>query len=339
LTDYKGWKVPNEIIIVAKTCRQWNKELRQYEGSDTYQGYVVDPSSADMLASAHNWAAWTEYRGEYDKTTRRYEEQIEHVGVEHRFANEGFTLELLDSADGSRQGGKLSFWNCKISKDDKEFIVGIASDYLLEILKYNDFKRGVCQATLSFARCKGGVGMLNKEMPSYQQYLKDEELRATLSKGKTKKRIPGHLYSTLTGGNVFLSTFYCWYEPVYKKDPHRYYNDTLLGFKRLDKPAEVYWQPWYDSTLKTKSAYLKRGYGFGLDDKVPARTDSGPAVELDISDEEVINVQLRDRLSDDNMYGLTYCTYLIGLATTKDSYELPDWVRQWVTSRGYTIWD
>jgi hypothetical protein len=48
---------------------------------------------------------------------------------------------------------------------------------------------------------------MNKEMPSYQQFLKDEELRATMSKGKTKKRILGHLYSTLTGGNVFLGTF------------------------------------------------------------------------------------------------------------------------------------
>ena len=88
--------------------------------------------------------------------------------------------------------------------DGKSFIVGINSDYLLEILRYNDFVKGVCQSTMSFARCKGGVGMLNEAMPSYQQFLQDEEQRVAMSKGKTKKRIPGHLYKTLTDGHVFF---------------------------------------------------------------------------------------------------------------------------------------
>ena len=341
-SEYKGWKVPEEVIIVAKECRVWDTKSGIYLTDGKYQGYVVDANNKDMLESARGWAKWTEYGPRYknDAGIWVYEYQIEHAGVEHSFKNEGFTLELLESADGSSQGGKLSFWNCKISKDDKEFIIGIASDYLLEILRYNDFKRGVCQSTLSFARCKGGVGMMNKEMPSYQQFLKDEELRATMSKGKTKKRILGHLYSTLTGGNVFLGTFYRWYEPVYEKDRYRYYGDKLVGFKKLDKPKVVYWQPWYDERLKTKSDYLNRGYGFGFDDKLPARSDSGMVVELDISDEEALDIQLKKCLKEDeNVHGPSYYTHIIGTSTNKDLYIMPDWVRQWVTSRGYKVWD
>ena len=190
-TEYKGWKVPEKIIIVSKVHKIWDSSLGRYSTDESYQGYVVDPGNKSQLETALNWAEWSERYGEYNKETHRYENEIEHVGGIHEFVNEGFTLTLLESADGSSQGGKLSFWNCKISKDGKDFIIGIASDYLLEILLHNDFKKGVCQSTLSFARCKGGVGMMNKSMPSYQQFLKDEELRASMKKCKTKKREPG----------------------------------------------------------------------------------------------------------------------------------------------------
>lgn len=336
-TDYKGWKVPKEIIIVAKECRVWDRSVGRYITEDTYQGYVVDPDNKEMLQNAHGWAKWTEYVQPYDPETRTYKEVIEHEGVEHRFTNEGFTLELLDSADGSSQGGKLSFWNCKISKDDKEFIIGIASDYLLEILRYNDFKQGICQSTLSFARCKGGVGMMNKEMPSYQQFLKDEELRATMSKGKTKKREPGHLYSTLTGGDVYFSTFYRWYEPVYKD--HRYlYGRDLIGYKKLDKPIVQYWQPLYDERFTKKSEYLNKH--FYLSDSTPARTDSGIVAEIDISDEEALETELTKLFAaDNNRYSPSAFWQFVGLSTNNDSYVMPEYVKQWITSRGCNVWD
>lgn len=337
-TDYKGWRVPEEIIIVAKECRIWDSTTRCYITDDTYQGYVVDANNKDMLASAHSWAKWTEYIQPYDPETRTYKEVIEHVGVEHRFKNEGFTLELLESADGSSQGGKLSFWNCKISKDGKEFIIGIASDYLLEILRYNDFNHGVCHATLSFARCKGGVGMMNKEMPSYQQFLKDEELRAVMSKGKTKKRVPGHLYSTLTGGDVYFSTFYRWYEPVYKEHGYLYGKD-LIGFKKLDKPVIQYWQPWYDERFTKKSEYFDRSFYFSA--SIPARIDSGIVAEIDITDEEILDKHLNKVFTavTTGGYSLSAFDYSIGLSTSKDNYEMPEQLHKLITERGYQVWD
>lgn len=337
-TEYKGWKVPEKIIIVSKVHKIWDYKLGRYSTDEDYQGYVVDPGNKTQLESALNWAKWTEYRGEYNKETRRYDVQIEHEGEVHEFENDGFTLTLLESADGSSQGGKLSFWNCKVSKDGKEFIVGIASDYLLEILLHNDFVKGVCQSTLSFARCKGGVGMMNKSMPSYQQFLKDEELRNSMKKGKTKKREPGHLYSTLTGGDVYFSTFYKWYEPVYEQRGYLYGRE-LIGFKRLEKPEEAYWEPWYDDRHTKKSEYFERS--FYLSRSLPARTDSGAVVEIDITDEEVIAKYTEKVITSIVERGTTFSTFdnFIGLSTDKHSYELPELLRELIIKRGLKIWE
>lgn len=338
-SNYEGWRVPDKIIIVAKDSRRWDSDKCRYVCDDIPQGYIVYADNKKMLETALDWAKWTEYRGEYNKEAHRYDEQIEHEGKIHEFINDGFTLTLLDSAHGSSQGGKLSFWNCKVSKDDKEFIVGIASDYLLEILLYNDFIKGTCQSTLSFARCKGGVGMMNREMPSYQQFLQDEELRTSMKKGKTKKREPGHLYSTLTGGDVYFSTFYRWYEPVLENRGY-YYDKRLVGFKKLDVPITVYWQPWYDKDRTKKSEYFDRS--FYLSDSIPARTDSGIVAEIDITDEEILDKHINkviNAISPNGGYSMSAFVDSIGLSTSRDSYEMPDRLRKLIIEKGYKVFD
>lgn len=333
-SNYVGWRVPEKVIIVAKDYRHW--ENGKYTIDGTYQGYVVDAGNKEMLESARNWAKWTEYVQPYDRETRTYAAVIDHEGIEHEFDNEGFTLTLLDSANGSSQGGKLSFWNCKISKGDKEFIIGIASDYLLEILLHNTFINGTCQSTLSFARCKGGVGMMNKEMPSYQQFMQDEQHRAAMKKGKTKKREPGHLYSTLTGGDVYFSTFYKWYEPVYSEDYSRYrFDKKLLGFKKLDTPVAVYWEPFYNEKYTKKSEYFERSFYFSSN--TPARVDSGCAAEIDITDEEVLKKQFEKVFKADTP---TYhFDYYVGIGLDKNGYTMPEWQCKFLVEKGYKIWD
>ena len=332
--QYEGWRVPEEIIIVAKDCSRW---VDGHRTTGELQGYIVDPNNKTMLENALGWARWTERIGSYDTKTRSYEQEIEHEGVQYKFKNEGFRLELLECANGSSQGGKLSFWNCKVSKDNREFIVGIASEYLLEIMLHNDFKNGVCQSTLSFARCKGGVGMMNKSMPSYQQFLRDEERRATVSKGKTKKRIPGHLYSTLTGGDVHFTTFYKWYTPVYCDTPYAWPPRKLLGFKKLNTPEVVYWEPLYDESLTKKSEYLKK-YNVYFSKTLPARTDSGVVAEIDISDEEVLDTYIKKNLVECiDQYTFECFEHVIGLSLSPDTYELPDWIGQLIIDKGYKL--
>jgi hypothetical protein len=334
-TNYKGWRVPKDVIIVAKDCGRWVDGKRTL---GELQGYIVDPDNKTMLQNALGWARWTEYVGELNTTTLKYEQQIEHEGVQYLFKNEGFRLELLECANGSTQGGKLSFWNCKVSKDGREFIVGIASDYLLDILLHNDFKNGVCQSTLSFARCKGGVGMMNESMPSYQQFLKDEEHRTTMKKGKTKKRVPGHLYSTLTGGDVYFTTFYRWYIPVYEDTPYWRTPRKLTGFRKLEAPIVMNWSPWYNEDFTKKSDYFRRGIYFS--DSTPARTDSGLVAEIDISDEDVLDKHLDTCFVQKiNNYGVETFRQSVGLSLDKESYEMPEWLREVITGRGYKLID
>lgn len=333
--EYKGWHIPDKVIIVAKEMHEWKDGQSVFTGK--YQGYVVDANNKDMLASAHGWAKWTEYVRPYDPKTRTYAAVIEHEGIEFPFENEGFNLELLESADGSSQGGKLSFWNCKISKDGNEFVIGINSDYLLEILLYNDFSKGVCRETLSFARCKGGVGMTTKNMPIYQQFLVDEQKRAAVKKGKTKKREQGHLYSTLICGDVYFGKYYRWYEPVYK-DGYYYYQRDLIGFRKLKEPVEQYWQPTFDEKLKTKSEYFSRGLYW--DSTTPARTDSGAVADIDMSDEEVLEKHLAKLFNENTQNNWIGSYWLsIGVGLSNESYEMPEWLRKFLVERGLKVWD
>ena len=233
---YVGWQLFDKVTIVAKGYNHWvNNEYV----TDGLQGYIVDPSNKKMLESARNWGRWVEY-GRY-VPGEGYPDKVEHEPEEFTFDNNGFTLELVDCAEQSSQGGKLSFWNCNITKDGHTFLVGIAANLLLDVLKHNTFIDGKCQTPLMFARCKGGVGMLSENMESYQQALNDMQLKKKVSSGKTSKHKIGHIYSTLTASDAYLADLYCWYEPIIEK--HYYHSwsssptyDKTVGFRKLDKP-------------------------------------------------------------------------------------------------------
>ena len=59
-TDYKGIKINNEVIIVAKDGWHWNGN--KYERCGNPQGYVVDVGNKNMLETARNWAHYTTYK-------------------------------------------------------------------------------------------------------------------------------------------------------------------------------------------------------------------------------------------------------------------------------------
>jgi hypothetical protein len=97
-----------------------------------------------------------------------------------------------------------------------------------------------------------------------------------------------------------------------------------------------YWQPLYNKEFTKKSEYL--GKYFYLDNKIPARTDSGQVAEIDITDEELLRRWEERTFTDDATQSQpSYTT--VGLSTSKDSYTLPDNIMQWITSRGYQVWD
>lgn len=345
--NYAGWQLFDKVTIVAKEYRHWADGEYIKDGM---QGYIVDPGNKKMLESARYWGQWTEY-GEYDPVTGR-RKTIEHEPEEFTFDNKDFTLELVDCAGQSSQGGKLSFWNCKITKDGHEFIIGIAANLLLDVLKSNTFIDGKCQSPLMFARCKGGVGMLSENMESYQQALKDMQLKKKVSSGKTSKHKIGHIYSTLTGSDAYLADLYCWYELITEKrscnrwDSSTY--DEVVGFKKLDKPIKL---KWFASTYnnKAKLSEFKLSH-WELKSKLPARIEEEQVIEYDISVEKCIDEFIDERIIKETadyleckkkgrIRNVYVSDYLVGLSTSNKSYTLPENVREALTTLGYRVED
>lgn len=343
-TNYVGWQLFDKVIIIAKKYRHW------VDGENTLQGYIVDPSNKKMLENARSWGQWAEY-GEYDPVTNR-RETIEHEPEEFTFDNKDFTLELVDCARQSSQGGKLSFWNCKITKDGHEFIIGIAANLLLDVLKSNTFIDGKCQSPLMFARCKGGVGMLSENMESYQQALKDMQLKKKVNSGKTSKHKLGHIYSTLTESNAYLADLYCWYKPIIEQKYYRSWSssmyDEIVGFKRLNKPIKL---KWFASIIDAESKLSDfKISNWELKSKLPARIEDDKAIEYDISVEECINQFMDTRIikatekflenkREGKPFNVYMCDHIVGLSTSNASYTLPDNVREALTTLGYRIED
>ena len=112
-----------------------------------------------MLNTALEWAHNIEYV--YDENDNVIYENskpkvIEYPGIVHKYKNGTFEFIIYDSADGSSQGGKLSFWTAIIkTPDKKEFRIGINADILLDLLKYNTFVNGICSNKVWLGRIKG----------------------------------------------------------------------------------------------------------------------------------------------------------------------------------------
>ena len=300
--DYKGYKLIDKIILVGKTPRKEEVHM---------QAYLVDPSNKKQLESAKYWASWNEY-GPYDRDTRKYEWTIEHSGTEFEFDNNGFTLELLDCAGGSSQGGKLSFWNCLVSKNEQTFMIGINSDMLLDLLKNATFINGKCQSELVFITCKGKVGMTVKGSDTYLQCIKDQETKNNIKSKATNKYPFGSRIQTATLNEVFLGKAVRYYTFDLGDQQYGWYGGKRFEprkctLTKLAKPVEYYMTESDSSYTKfTKLSDVLTYYNNStyssptLVDKCPRRVING-TLELDISEEEFYK-QLFEKYYDLDAY-------------------------------------
>jgi hypothetical protein len=218
--DYQGYKLLDKIMLVCKDLPAGgNSEV------DCYPAYFVDPANAKQLDSARHWARWIEYgpsiKNENGRWTHEYE--IDHKPVEFTFDNDGFTLELLDCAGGSSQGGKLSFWNCLVKKDGKTFKIGINSEMLLNLLKDADFNKGVCQSSLIFITQKGRVGLTVEGSDTYKQCIADRDLKKKFSTDTTSKYQFGDIIKTATLTEVYLGSVKQYYTFDIGRNADKYY--------------------------------------------------------------------------------------------------------------------
>lgn len=325
--DFAGWKLHDEVIIVGKQLSSriykpgvgW---VPRTEHLGRYQGYIVDPNNKLQLESAKLWATWTEYIDDRNS-------QIKHEPEIFKYKNEGFTLQLLESAERSSQGGKLSFWNCLITApDNQEFIIGIAADLLLSLLKNNICDNGVIQNKIRFGRLNGSVGALSDNMDEYKQAVADMETRrAVNTQKKTKKYRLGYTYSSLTLDNVYLGSCYQHYEII---EPVRWTTDPIV-IKKLDKPIKRNLFPTFDKTKLNMSDYFDNGT---VCDN-PARIEGDCVVKIDSTMEEYLE-QSKDKMvecfnREDKFHLYPYRILPFICSTSKSDFELSDVFRKLVS--------
>ena len=253
MTDYKGIKIPTDIILVE----------RLNDKNEISQAYVVDKGNSKMLKNALNWASTSlrkkDENGEYIKIPNECRPDYPDYdwykvdGIQHEYKNGNFQIELLEAADGSSQGGKLSFWNCKlITPDNKEFSVGINSELLIDILKHNTWVDGRCQnKNIWLGRVKGTqVGVFTKNLENFKQALEDEKQR-TAKKSSSYK--PGMVVKTLTNTNAYAGELYKLYDVKYDSS-YYWYRDSYkpeVVITIYKKPKKVYGflnHDWQDSS-------------------------------------------------------------------------------------------
>jgi hypothetical protein len=296
IMDYQGYKLLDQIMLVCRAEAE-HDDSHGVNRSGCYQAYLVDPANKKQLESARYWAKWTEYgpsfkNEETGKWEREYE--IKHDPVEFTFDNNGFELELKDCAGGSSQGGKLSFWNCLVTKDNKTFMIGINSDMLLDLLKNASFDKGKCQSPLIFITQKGKVGMTVKDSETYQQCVKDRELISTLKKTQTSKFSFGDLVSTATINEVYLGTITKYYDfdAGEKNSNYRYWNHFDIRECTITKLKNPVTYHLFDSLYKKTALseilnnYDSSIYSYpGVKKTCPKRTITGK-INMDCTEGE-----------------------------------------------------
>lgn len=347
---YTGWKLFDKITIVARAITYWDNKAYCWKETGESQGFIVDSTNKKQLDTARKWGAVTHYNYENVDGKLQCTGSYDITPEEYTYDNKDFTLELSESAEGSSQGGKLSFWNCWITASDgKRFLIGIAADLLLDVLKSTTVINGVVQEKLMFARCKGGVGMLCETMDSYKDALKDESARKNKSKGKTSKHKIGYVYETLTQKNLYAGDVYRWYEPVYEIKPQKYYPyrdaEQLTGFKKLAKPVRLMWFPTYYEN-ESIDWHVEHFGSYELETKLPARKegikiDQLPDLQKCIDKIEKNYEDAYKERVDVKQRGLSMATYIdtrdIGLSVNSEEYTLPSCILSYIKLLGYNI--
>lgn len=183
------WSVPEQITVVESTSN-WSK-VELEDGTSIPKAYIVFGDNKKALENARSWAG--------DGAT------------EHIIPNTAnFTLELLMSAERSSQGGKLSFWNCRIGNTDYnlDVSVGINAEILCLLLRETTFVKGICQENVVFVRKGSELGVVGKDTPTHKLALASQSNKNNISKGKTTKWERGYKYETQNNSDIWIGDGY-----------------------------------------------------------------------------------------------------------------------------------
>ena len=314
MTEFTGWKHCDTIIIVARSSND-----------DIPQGYLVDPNNKSQLESARSWARG--YRQGEPK--------------EYTFENNNFSIEFYEASKVSYvTKGRLSFWNCIISKDGYKFKVGIASDLLIGLILGSHIEMGKVQEKVFFATCKGQVGIMHEGMKEYKDLQRDLDTRKQMSTGKTTKWQLGKIYSTLTSSETYLFDAYSWLKSEQITVPIGpagfNYTREVTKVTLLKQPVkkhaciDVAYMLNADKKSLSGKELLRSTHGSSYiihyRDKFPARKlDTQHEVAIDFNHEDVANIfQLTDHMIELLNSGSIFSHERIAYTPT------PDYPKEWL---------
>ena len=294
-SEYNGWNIFDKVIIVEQEPYKYKCVFNEKNNTFLYVenkedtlplGYICDPNNKKAIENAKLWATWSEHIG------KRVSESsyIHHEPIINEFDNAGFKVELLEAAGNSSAGGKLSFWNCKVSKNGKSWKIGIAANLLLDVLKNTTINKGTIEEELFFARKNGNVGLLCKSMEAYKEAISDKSKKEELKNKKTKKQLFGYVYENLTEKNVYLGKIYKHYTILVDKSDSWRPKYTLA---KLPEPRQCIVYPSYNENKNKLSDYSI------VDElvlSIPARKASGEKLIIDTDFESLFEKQKNDSI-------------------------------------------
>ena len=273
---YNYWKLMDEVTVA----------IRKEENYGGFSGYVVESANKEAVESAISWAEYTPY----DSETREYLPKVD--PDVHTFKNEGFTATILDSAGGSSQGGRLSFWSCKVEKDGVEFVIGVNDAILADLIRSSTIIDGVVQEKVMFARRSGQPGLVHEKMKSYKEALADTKKRASIKVAKkTTKWELGGVYSSITQSDICLGEVWDTMETVQETVNEGYWTQrTVEKLVKRKEPVKV--KLWMGARDSTNNENMTEFLKYHLDNerywistgKPPSRAKSG---QLDVTDEDL----------------------------------------------------
>lgn len=213
-----SWAVPYKITIVESP----NNRLYIDDESSIPKAYVVFGDNKKSLENAHRWAG----KDAVDKTV---------------LGNTEFTFEILECAGHNSQGGKLSFWNCRIRNTDEsiDVSVGINSEILFLLLKETTFIDGFCKGNVILAKYDGQLGVVCKGTKSYDEAIKSQGIKDSLKKGKTTKWEKGFEYRTQNTSDIWIGDAY---KPITVETD--YFTKYTYDLRNIGKKFHVIMETW-----------------------------------------------------------------------------------------------